>query len=328
MKKPLIWIASILISIAFLQPGPASAGKKQYFAIATGGIGGTYYPLGGALAAALSERISGLIATAQTGNASVANSNLIARRAIESAFIQNNVATWAYHGTGLFKEKKPVKNLRAIASLYPEAIQIVATKDSNIRTIEDLRGKKVIVGAPGSGTAVDASLVLQAYSLKFSDMKVDYLGFSEAVQRLKDKQTDAAFVSAGIPTASIIELASQKGITILPINGSSLDKLLKSAPYYVPSLIPAGTYSGMDRDVETVTAMAQWVVEARIPQKLVYQMTKALWESTNGKASVASVLAKTHSKGREVTLETALKGNGIPLHPGAKLYYQEKGMIK
>ena len=167
MKKLVVWTALILLSGSVVFP--AGAAKKLYFAIAMGGIGGTYHPLGRLLAAALSERIPGLVATAQTGNASVANSNLIARQTIESALIQNNVVNWAYTGTGL-KEKRPVKNLRAIASLYPEAVQIVTTKTSGIRSLSDLRGKKVVVGAHGNGTAVDASLVLHAYGLKFSDL--------------------------------------------------------------------------------------------------------------------------------------------------------------
>lgn len=326
MRKHIHWAA--LVAILSILTFPATAAKKRYFVIATGGIGGTYYPLGGALAAALSERIAGLVVTAQTGNASVANSNLIARRSIESAFVQNNVATWAYTGTGLFEGKRPIRNLRAIASLYPEAIQVVAARASGIRKISDLRGKRVIVGAPGSGTAVDARLVLQAHGLKFSDLKVDYLGFAEAVQRLKDRQTDAAFVSAGIPTASILELSAQAGIEILPVTGEGRAALLKLAPYYVPAVIPGGTYRGVDNDVETVTALAQWVVEAGVPADLVYRMTKALWESAGGRPSAASVLAEAHTKGREVTLGTALQGNGIPLHPGAERYYREKGMVK
>ncbi|MFQ5693211.1 MAG: TAXI family TRAP transporter solute-binding subunit [Nitrospinota bacterium] len=324
MRRKFGWplLGLLLISLVF----PASA-AKQYFAIATGGIGGTYYPLGGALAAALSERVPGLIATAQTGNASVANCNLIARRAIESAFVQNNVATWAYTATGLFQGRRPVRNLRAIASLYPEAIQVVATRASGIREIADLRGKRVVVGAPGSGTEVDARKVLRAHGLRYADMKVDYLGFAEAVQRLKDRQTDAAFVSAGFPTASILELSAQAGVVILPITGPARDALLRSAPYYVPAVIPAGTYRGMERDVETVTTVAQWVVDANIPAEVVYRMTRALWEPTGGKPPVAAVLAKAHAKGREVTLKTALDGNGIPLHPGAERYYREKGVI-
>ncbi|MFQ5911852.1 MAG: TAXI family TRAP transporter solute-binding subunit [Nitrospinota bacterium] len=318
--------AMLAVILAFLV-FPARA-AKQYFAIATGGIGGTYYPLGGALAAALSERIPGLVATAQTGNASVANCNLIARRSIESAFVQNNVATWAYTGTGLFKGKRTVRNLRAIASLYPEAIQVVATRASGVRKITDLRGKRVIVGAPGSGTEVDARQVLKAHGLTYSDLKVDYLGFAEAVQRLKDGQTDAAFVSAGFPTASVLELSARTGVVILSITGEGRETLLRMAPYYVPAVIPAGTYRGMEKDVETVTTVAQWVVDANLPANLVYQMTRALWEPTGGKPSMAEVLANAHAKGREVTLKTALEGNGIPLHPGAERFYREKGLIQ
>ena len=168
MKKLVVWTALILLSGSIVFP--AGAAKKLYFAIATGEVGGTYHPLGRSLAAALSERIPGLVATAQTGNASVANSNLIARQTIESALIQNNVVNWAYTGTGL-KEKRPREKSTSHRFPVPEAVQIVTTKTSGIRSLSDLRGKKVVVGTHGNGTAVDASLVLHAYGLKFSNLR-------------------------------------------------------------------------------------------------------------------------------------------------------------
>ena len=193
---------------------------------------------------------------------------------------------------------------------------------SGVRSISDLRGKRVIVGAPGSGTEVDARQVLKAYGLTYADLKVDYLGFAEAVQRLKDRQTDAAFVSAGFPTASIMELSAQTGVVILPITGKGRDVLLRSAPYYVQAVIPAGTYKGVGK-IRTVSVGAQWLVDAKIDDDLVYGVTRALWHK-----NTRHLLESGHRNARLIRIKTALSGIAIPLHPGARRYYREAGLIK
>ena len=331
-----VFLGVMVLSLVLAMPAMA---KKQFFAIATGGTGGTYYPLGGVLAQALSNKVPDIIVTAQSGNASVANCNLIGKHEIESAFVQNNVAYAAYTGTSQF-DGKPVKNMRGIASLYPETIQIVARADVGIETAADLKGKRLVPGDMGSGAEVDCKNVLQGYGLTYDDFaNVDWLGFSGAAQRLKDKQADVAFITAGWPTSSITELATQTGITLVTIQAPMIKKLTEMYPFYAPVTIPAGTYPGVDKDVTTITTMAQWVVDADISEETIYQLTRALWEKgkfvlrkkgsdADDAPSGAEIMATAHNKGKDVTLETALEGMAIPLHPGAEKYYREKGVIK
>jgi hypothetical protein len=328
MSKRRLCILVAALALAVLIAGPAMAQPKQFFAITTGGTGGTYYPLGGLLAQALTERVPGVLVTGQAGNASVANCNLIRDHQIESAFVQNNVAYSAYKGEAQFAGK-PVQNLRGIASLYPETIQIVARADSGIKSLKDIKGKKLIPGDRGSGTEVDTLNVLSAYNLTYKDFGgVDWLGFSGAAQRLQDKQADVTFTTAGWPTAAITELAMSTNITLVPIEAAMIDKLTKTYTFYSKVVIPKGTYKGMTDDVATITTMAQWVVDEKVPEDLVYKLTKALWEKGKDGQSGADVMAKVHAKGRDVQLKTALSGMAIPLHAGAAKYYKEIGLIK
>ena len=318
-KTILILVLAIGLVMGMLSFGMAA--EKQFVAIATGGTGGTYYPLGGALAQLLSNTVEGLIVTAQTGNASRANCNLISRGQIETAFSQANVTYWSYSGTGIYSNEPVLTNLRGIAALYPETIHIVATKASGIKTVEDLKGKSVGVGAPNSGTAADAEIILQAHGITFDDVKVDYIDFNEVAQRLIDGQIDAGFTTAGFPTSSIINIATKRDIVLIPISAEKIKELTDAIPYYGATIIPGGLYKGVAEDVPALATPALWICDAKLSPTLVYKMTKALWENRE-------ILEKVHSQGKNVTLETALDGIGIPLHPGAELYYKEVGLIK
>src|ERR687892_323910 len=184
-RRRLTVAIALVGALALTTAVPAAA--RTFLAIATGGTGGVYYPLGGMLAQLLSNNVKDLVVTAQTGNASVANIALIGQGEVETALVQNDVAYFAYNGTGLEQfTGKPVKNIRHLAALYPEHIQLVALKQSRIRSVRDLKGKRVILGAPGSGNVVDASEVLKAYGMSAGDLKADYLGYSEGVARMKD----------------------------------------------------------------------------------------------------------------------------------------------
>jgi hypothetical protein len=315
MKRAIISSLILMLVFSMIILG---CGRKQktFFSIATGTTGGTYYPIGGALAQIISEYIPDISAAAQTGNASKANCNLIRSHEIESALTQNNVAYWAYNGIEFFADQEPAENLQAIASLYPEVIQIVARKSANINSIEDLRDKRVVVGAPGSGTEIDARKILTAHGITYEDIKEDFLDFSGATQRLKDNQADAAFQTAGYPTSSIIDLSSTADITLVPIKEEMIDKLIEENRYYTKAIIPAGTYKGVDSDVPTVSLMAIWVVNADQPADLIYKITKNLWEHRDQ-------LEKVHDKSKDITFDTALDGLGVPLHPGAEKYYRE-----
>src|SRR5512137_2573000 len=276
MKKRAFLIVSIVVALTLVLAGTSIAQQKKFFVISTGGTGGTYYPLGGILAQALTERVPNLVATAQASGASVANCNLIKDHQAESAFVQSNVAYNAYFGKAGF-EGKAVQNLRGIASLYPETIQIVARADSGIKSVKDIKGKRLVPGDRGSGTEVDALNVLSAYGYTYKDFaSVDWLGFSGAAQRLQDKQADVTFTTAGWPTAAIQELAISAKIMVVPIDEAKIKELTKKFPFYSRIVIPKGTYKDQEKDVATITTMAQWVVGAEVPDEVVYKLTKAL----------------------------------------------------
>jgi uncharacterized protein len=328
-----------LFMVLGLVTAPGCLAGKQFFAIATGGTGGTYYPLGGVLAQALTTKVPDMIVTAQSGNASTANLNLIRSHSIESAFVQNNTAFQAYNGQDHFKGK-PVKNVRGIASLYPEVVQIVIRKEAGIKQLADLKGKTVIPGDRGSGSAVDAGNVLKMAGMTFNDFgTVDWLSFAGISQRMQDNQADAGFITAGIPTSSVMELVSSTPIDILNLDDALIKKITDAFPFYAKVAIPAGTYAEQNTPVNTVAVMAQWVCDAQVDEAMIYALTKALWEpgfhvlrKKAGKPAPApagsEIMAKAHAKGKDVTLDTALSGMAIPLHPGAARYYREKGMIK
>ena len=321
LKSKGILIFVVTISLLMLMFNFGFAAEKKFVAIATGGTGGTYYPVGGALAQMLSNNIEGLIVTAQTGNATIANCNLMGRGQIETGFTQANATYWAYTGTGILEGKAPITNLRGIASLYPEIIHIIVPKASGINSIEDLRGKRVGVGAPNSGNVADAETILNAHGITFGDIKAEFIDFNETAQRLIDGQIDAGFTTGGYPVSSIINIATKRDIKLIPISDEMIDKLVSSVPYYGLAVIPAGIYRGVDTPTKTVATPALWTCAADLSPTLVYKMTKALWEHRD-------VLEKVHNKGKDITLETALDGMCVPLHPGAELYYKEVGLIK
>ncbi len=320
-RKTALAVAAALASAVALATA-LPAGARTFFAIATGGTGGVYYPLGGMLAQLLSNNVKDLVVTAQTGNASAANIALIGKGEVESAFVQNDVAYWAYTGTELEQfNGKSVKNIRHIAALYPEHVQLVTARASGIKSVRDLKGKRVVLGAPGSGNVADANAILKAHGMSASDLKADYLGYSEGVARMKDNQADAMFVVAGFPTSAILDLATGTDIVIVPIEDAMIQKIASESKFFAPAVIPANTYKGQTQDVRTIAVVATWIVDEKVPADLVHQMTKALWEKR-------SILENVHAKGREIQLKTALAGMSIPLHPGAEKYYKEAGVLK
>lgn len=335
MKKnrSLWWILTSMLALVLVLGGSVMAKQMTFLAIATGGTGGVYYPIGGALAQAISNKVEGVSATAQSGNASVSNCNLVARGDVETAFVQNNVADEAFNGRGSF-EGRPLKSLRVIAALFPETIQIVARKVANIKTMADVKGKLVCVGDKGSGTEVDTRNILSAYNLTYNDIKPLYVDYSVAAQRLQDDQGDLLFKTAGYPTSAIIELMTGKECNFVSIDPEAVKKLCEKFPFYVPITIPANTYKGQPEPVKTVAMMALWVTNSDVDSDLIYKITKALWSKDplvyGGKSeeSGADILAKIHDQGKNVTLPTALNGVTIPLHPGAEKYYKEVGLIK
>jgi len=321
LKSKTILILVLAISLVMGMFSFGIAAEKTFVAIATGGTGGTYYPLGGALAQMLSNFVEGLIVTAQSSNASRANCNLIGRGQIETAFSQANVTYWSYTGTGIYANEPVITNLKGIASIYPETIQIFARKGSGIKTMEDLRGKKVGVGAPNSGNVCDAEIIFAFHGLTFDDIIPEYIDYNEMAQRFIDGQIDACFFTTGYPSSSIIDMESKRDIEFISLDSEKVKGLVEKYPYYGAVTIPSGIYKSITEPVLTVATPALWICDAKLSPTLVYKMTKALWEHRD-------ILEAVHYQGRNITLDTALDGMGIPLHPGAELYYKEVGLIK
>lgn len=299
-----------------------AAQAQQFFRIGTGGTAGTYYPVGGMIANAVSQP-GKIIVTAQAANGSVANVNGIASGTIESGFSQADVATWAQTGTGIWEGKPAVKGLRLIANLYPESIHLVARKGAGIKSVADLKGKRVALDEPGSGTLVDARLILAAYGVRESDLKAEYLKPNQAGDKLKDGALDAFFFVGGAPAGAIAELAaSGAGIELVSIDGAQADALRKTSPFFSVDTIAADTYKGV-AGVKTLAVGAQWVTSDKADASTVYEITKALFGDAAQKALQAG-----HAKGRFITKENAIRSAGIPFHPGAEKFYKEAGLLK
>jgi TRAP transporter TAXI family solute receptor len=333
-KKFFVVVGVLALCLIMALPGPASAQqKKRFFGIATGGVGGVYYPAGGALAQALTNKIPDMVVTAQTGNASVANVNLISRGEVESGISQNNVALAAYRGDKESWKTPPVKDLRCIASLFPETVHIVVLTKSGIKSVYDMKGKRIIVGDKGSGTEFDSRRFLEAMGMTYNDIQPIYVYYAAAVQRMQDEQADGLFWTAGVPTSSIIEIATTKDVTFLPFPDEVIKKLQAKYPYYTQVMMPANSYPKQKQAVKTIAIMALWVTRSEVPDKDVYDVTYNLWEKTpliyrakKESASGAEVMAAAHEQGKNVKLENALLGVTIPLHKGAYKYYKEKGI--
>ena len=318
MKKVII-VALVAVMAAFSFTAMASA--ATYMSVATGGTSGTYYAVGGALAAAVTK--DGKVqCTAETGNASVANANLIATKGIEIAFVQNDITYWAVNGQLMF-QGKPLKNIRAVASLYPEHVQMVVTKTAGIKKFTDLKGKRVGVGAPGSGVEGDVQALFKIAGLTYKDLaKADFLDFAATAGRFKDDQIDAGFVVAGYPTAALMDLTTTKdNVTLYSFDDAFLKKLHAAYPFFISSTSPANTYSGIKQSVKTPAVMAILITHADVPEADVYNFVSSMFKNLND-------IKTAHAKGKEITLKGALDGLTAPLHPGAAKFYKEKGLIK
>ncbi|MVW72887.1 TAXI family TRAP transporter solute-binding subunit [Bordetella sp. 15P40C-2] len=315
------WIKALAVTLA-VAGSVGQAQAQQFFRIGTGGTAGTYYPVGGMIANAVSQP-GKLIATAVASNGSVANINGILGGSLEAGFTQSDVAYWASTGTGTFEGKPKAEDLRLIATLYPESIHLVARKGSGIKSVADLRGKRVSMDEPGSGTLVDVRLILGAFGMTDKDVKAEYLKPNQAGDKMRDGGLDAFFFVGGAPAGAIAELASSgEGIELVPIVGPEIDKLRSQQEFFTPDTIAAGTYQGVG-EVNTISVNAQLVTSAKQPEEVVYEVTKALYNDETRK-----MLDNGHAKGKFITRENAVKGASIPFHPGAEKFYKEAGLLK
>ena len=293
-------------------------GKKAenvFVTIATGGSSGAYFALGGAISNQLNQKIEGINSSVQSTGASAVNATLLGTEKVELAFAMNDVVSYAYTGTEVFEEKGKVENLRGIAALYPNFVQLITVEKTGIKEVSDLKGKRVGVGAPGSGTEVNARQILKAHGITYDDIKADYLSYAEAVEQMKNGAVDAAFLTSGLPNSTIMDLSTTQDVKIIPIRKESVEKLAEEYPFYASEVIPAGTYDN-EEDVETAAVQTLLVTRADLSDDLVYDITKTIFENLDA-------LRETHSAANSIKLETVKKGMPIPLHPGAEKYFNE-----
>jgi TRAP transporter TAXI family solute receptor len=312
----MIILVVLMFVMGFVSPALAQEVK---LILATGGTAGTYYPFGGAMAKIWNSKIPGMNVTAQATGASAENVRLVNKKEAELALVQSDTIDFAYNAKEAFKE--PLKKMSAISILYPEIIQIVVRGDSKIKDFTDLKGLKIGVGAPGSGTEANFRQLCDVYGIKKEEVKAQFLSFSESAEQFKDKHIDAFIVTAGIPNAAIMDVAVMQNIRILSLPDNKVAQLTKKYPFLSSTGIPANTYKNQSSEVKTIAVSAVLIASSELPEDVVYKLTKALFDNQ-------AELAAGHAKGKELNLKTASKGVSIPFHPGAVKYYKEKGMMK
>jgi hypothetical protein len=319
MNRLLRNFAPLLIAIVVCAPAPATA-AEQFINVLTGGTSGVYYPLGVALANSISKAMPNVKTSVQATKASVENLNLLQAGRGEIAFTLGDSLSDAWKGNEEAGFKTPLKKLRGIAAIYPNYIQIVARADAGIKTLADLKGKKISVGAPKSGTELNARVILGAAGITYKDFaKVEYLPFGESVELMKNRQLDATLQSAGLGVSALRDLATSVDIVVVPIPADVIKKT--NEPAFLPATIPANTYRGQTTAVQTAAAQNYLVTHEGVSTETVYGMTKALWSGLDQ-------LVAAHSAAKAIDPKHALEGMPIPLHPGAEKYYKEVGLIK
>lgn len=315
MKRAAIVVTACVAVLGLV--AAASAGEMKYI-LATGGTAGTYYPYGGAMSKIWNSKIPGMNVTAQSTGASVENVRLMNKDEVELALVQSDTIDFAYHGKEAFKE--PLKKMAAVAVLYPELVHVVVRADLGVNSFSGLRGKKIGVGAPGSGTEANFRQLLDAYKMSKDDISAQYLSFAESADQFKDNRIDAFMVTGGVPTSAIVDVATQRDIKILPVEDTIISMLTNKYPFLSAAVIPANAYKGVTSDVKTVAVNAVLIAHPKLSTDVVYKMTKALFENQ-------AELAAAHAKGKVLSLQGAAKGVSIPFHPGAAKYYKEKGVL-
>ncbi len=323
IRRCLVYGLTVALALTFaLQAKPAQAAQKRFVSIAAGWVTGAYFPMAGAISRIAFNHLQdeNIKVTAESSGASVANANLIASQYTDFAILQNDIASYAYNGKkGMFD--KPVKNLLGCASLYPEHIQVIVRKKANIESVEDLKGKRVAVGPIGSGTTVNAKQILSAWNIDFDDFKAEQLQARQAADYLKDGRLDAAFFTVAVGAAAIKDIATVIDVEVLNIDGPQVDKLLEEYPYYTQQPVPAGSYPGVDEEAQTISVMAILAARADLDKDLVYKIMKAMYTNMDR-------IHEAHAKFRNISVDNAMEGMTLPLHPGAEKYLKEVGVVE
>lgn len=319
MRLPKIFKRVLTVGLALaVAVGVAGCGEKpddNTINIATGGTAGTYYPIGGAMADVISKNAENFTANVQSTGASIANLNMLKDGDVQMAIVQNDIAYYAVNGTNMFDKK--ISNITAIASLYPETCQFVTLDTSDVRSVADLKGKKVAVGAAGSGAEANVRQILQAYGLTYDDIDEQFLSFAEAATALRDGAIDVACLTAGAPTASVQDVANQKNIRLIPLTNDKIEQLIAEYPFYTKITIPSGTYKGVDEDIQTVGVMAILVASDKLSEDKGYSITKAIFENLDK-------IVAAHPAAKNIQKDTAKNGlEFMPMNKGAEKFYNE-----
>ena len=318
MKRSFYVLLVICLAVTLIFAGQAIAKKKMFLTMGTGSPGGVYYPLGGGMAVLIEKTVEGVRCAAESTGASVENSRLVGLRETDMGMVMGSVAYKATKGLAPFKKKY---NIVALFQMYPAPEHIVTTKQSGIKSIADLKGKKVSVDVPGSGCSTQAKAILEEYGYDLKkDLKIANLSQTESVQALKDGIVDAVFFNFAYPASAVMDLAATRDIVLIPLEKSLVDSLVKKYPYYLKITIPGGTYSDVDEDVLCLGDSNVMIANKKMKKTVAYKVTKAIFENVStGKYALTNI----HPIAAQLTPANALN-SPIPLHPGAKKYFKEK----
>ena len=327
---------TVLAATTALTPVIAPAADMQFFRIGSGSAGGSYFPIAGLIANAISNPpgsracdkggscgVPGLVAIAQSSNASVANATGVQTGQMESGLAIAGIVHTAFNGQGKFEGQDKYSKLRVIANLFPEEMHLVLPKGGKLDSLKDLKGKRVGIAQAGSGTQVAVLRLLKEFGIDRSNIDEAELNNTQSAEHMADGQLDAYFYVAGTPVAAMVQLAATKGMSLYSFKDEEIEVLKDVLPYYYAETIPAGTYEGVDYDVKTLAGGAQWMTSTDVSDELVYDITKALWNDSSQK-----LFSNGHPKAKMIQLETALSGVTVPLHPGAERFYKEAGVLQ
>jgi len=325
---------NLILLLAITVAGLASAQETKVIRIGSGPTGTTDFPFGGLVANAISNPpgsrncdrggncgVPGLIAVAQTTADVAENLRAISRGDLEMGLSQADIAAWAYQGTAAFAEQQPLANLRVLARLYPENVHLIARADAPIKSVADLKGKKVAMGPDGSGTAATAKLILSAYGVKWTGVQMKFMEFSAIADAFADKSVDAAFMVSGAPTLAVEDVAARTPIKLVPISGPAAEKLAQVFPFYSRGVIPAGTYAGQPA-VETLDVSSVLLSRDTMDPELAYGIVRAIWHERN-----VALFRAGHPRGKLMDKSIAAHDLGVPIQTGADRYYVENGLM-
>lgn len=315
-----LWLVAGLVCLLVLGLGSSLYATDVRLAIGTASTGGTWYPLGGGVANMINTYVKGYNASAHPSGSSIENIRAIVKKQDALALSMPDTAFHAYHGLEAFAGK-PAKELRGLMSTFPIDIQFYVLAKGPIMTVKDLKGKKVAVGAPGSGTEAMARYVLKAYGLTYDDINEQFLSATETAEAIKDGNIDVGIVTLGTPAPALMDLCTQRDIRFLDIEPGIAEKINKTFPAYYPRTIPAGTYKGQDKPHHTLSWMGLFLVHKDMSEQLAYDILKAVFTNKGD-------LDKIHAQFKQITIENAVKGMSVPWHPGAEKFFKEKGVLK